>query len=76
MLQFRMEDRTLYFRPCVNSIKEEFSLEPFGTSGTQITRTTTIHVSGFAPWVKGAIMCIGMKFVHRYVFTNWSRVVA
>jgi hypothetical protein len=76
LLRFQMEDTTLYFRPCVNSIVEEFALEPSGTSQTLITRTTTINVTGFSPWAKGLIMGIGTKFVHRYVFKNWARLLA
>ena len=76
LLRFQMEDTTLYFRPCVNSITEEFRLLPGPHSTTQITRTTTIQVTGFAKGIKGLIMCLGMKFVHRYVFTNWSRLLA
>lgn len=76
LLRFQMEDSTLYFRPCVTSIQEEFSLNPHGDTQTRITRTTTIQVIGMARWLKGMIMCIGMKFVHRYVFHNWARLAA
>ena len=72
-LRFRMEDTTLYFRPCVNSITEEFVLTPGPSSTTQITRTTTIEVTGYARFLKALMMCLGMKFIHRYVFANWSR---
>ena len=72
-LQFQMEDTTLYFRPCVNSIIEEFTLTLHGTSKTKIIRATTFNVTGAASWLKGMGMCIGMKFVHRYVFKNWAR---
>lgn len=76
LLRFQMEDTTLYFRPCVSSITEEFKLAEGPNSTTLITRTTTIQVTGFAQTIKGFIMCVGMKFVHRYVFNNWSRLVA
>lgn len=76
ILRFEMEDTNLYFRPCVNSITEEFSLNRFGDRQTEITRTTTLETTGFAASLKKLIMCIGMKFIHRYVFKNWSRIVA
>ena len=40
LLRFQMEDTTLYFRPCVTAIHEEFVLEPQGSKGTRLTRTT------------------------------------
>jgi len=76
LLRFQMEDTTLYFRPCVNSIVDQFSLTAADGGATLITRTTTIQVTGFAQRFKALIMCAGMKFVHRYVFKNWSRLVA
>ncbi len=76
LLRFEMEDTTLYFRPCVTSITEEFVLSPGSRSTTHITRTTTIQVTGLAQGLKGLVICIGLKFVHRYVFKNWSRLVA
>jgi hypothetical protein len=74
VLRFRMEDTTLYFRPCVNGIIEEFVLEPVGSDSTQLTRTTEFNVTGAGRSIKGLVMCAGMKCVHRYVFKNWSRV--
>lgn len=74
-LRFLMQDTTLYFRPCVNSIQEEFVLVPIGDTKTQIACTTIIHVTGIASLAKGLIMIMGMKFVHRYVFKNWSRIL-
>jgi hypothetical protein len=72
MLRFQMEDTTLYFRPCVTAITEEFTLELIGTEQTRLTRTTDITVSGAASFVKALVLCAGMKCVHRYVFKNWS----
>ncbi len=76
LLRFQMEDTTLYFRPCVTAIVEEFVLEPVGEGRTKITRTTDITVTGFGKLAKGLIMCAGTKCVHRYVFKNWSRADA
>jgi len=71
-LYFEMIDSNLYFRPCVTSISERFELEPYSLSSTRITRATSIQLTGVAPWLKGLIMFIGMKTVHKYVFRNWS----
>ena len=48
ILRFQMEDTTLYFRPCVTAIVEEFTLEPVGSERTRLTRTTDIAVAGAA----------------------------
>jgi hypothetical protein len=73
VLRFQMEDTTLYFRPCVTSIMEEFVLEPVGKESTRLTRSTDIAVSGKARHAKALVMGAGMKCVHRYVFRNWAR---
>lgn len=76
ILRFQMEDTTLYFRPCVTAIAEEFVLEPVGTCQTKVTRTTDITVTGVGSYVKALVMCTGMKCVHRYVFRNWAKGIA
>ena len=73
ILRFQMEDTTLYFRPCVTGIVEEFVLEPVGTDSTRLTRSTDLSVSGRVKFAKALVMCAGMKCVHRYVFENWAR---
>lgn len=73
VLRFQMEDTTLYFRPCVTAIVEEFTLEPLDSGRTRLTRTTDITVSGVGSFAKELVMCAGTKFVHRYVFRNWAR---
>ncbi len=72
-LRFQMEDTTLYFRPCVTAIFEEFILEPLDSQSTRLTRTTDIQVTGGCRYAKAMVMCAGMKCVHRYVFKNWSK---
>jgi hypothetical protein len=72
-LRFAMEDTTLYFRPCVTRMEDEFILEPAGGNQTRITRTTDITVIGFAQWAKSLAMAAGLKCIHRYVFKNWAR---
>ena len=76
VLRFQMEDTTLYFRPCVNAILEEFVLEPIGSGSTRLTRTTEISVTGIGSYAKALVMCAGMKCVHRYVFKNWAEADA
>ena len=73
MLRFQMEDTNLYFRPCVTAIIEEFCLEAVSQYSTRLTRTTDIRASGGCRILKEWIMCAGMKRVHRFVFSNWSR---
>jgi hypothetical protein len=72
VLRFQMEDTTLYFRPCVGAILEEFVLEPVGAGSTRVTRTTDITVSGVGRLAKEAVMWGGTKCVHRFVFKNWA----
>lgn len=73
-LQFEMVDTTLYFRPCVTSIREEFTLEDAGLDRTRLTRTTTLEITGIARWFKALAMHAGLKCVHHYVFRNWRRL--
>jgi hypothetical protein len=72
-LRFEMESTTVYFRPCVAGIAEEFVLATVGANATRITRTTRIEIIGPGRWLKAALMWLGTKGVHRYVFLNWAR---
>ncbi len=76
LLRFRMEDTTLYFRPCVTALEEEFALEPTAGRRTRITRTTRLATTGCGAFAKALIMGAGLKCVHRYVFKNWARLAA
>lgn len=75
-LKFEMEETTLYFRPCVASIREEFLLTPRNDKQTEVRRTTEIEVTGFASRLKGLGIWVGMKKIHCYVFRNWRRIVS
>ena len=69
-LKFRMNSTDQYWGPCVNSIEEDFELESVAM-GTRITRTTQISARRPLHFFKEALLCIGLKRVHLYVFRNW-----
>lgn len=72
-LAFQMEDTDLAFARCVGGISELFTLEPAEECSTRLARTTTVTVRGAFPAVKAAVMYVGLKAVHRYVFASWRR---
>ncbi len=72
-LEFEMKDTDMYFGRCVTGIKERFDLEKVGERETEISRTTEFQVKGRLGWLKSALIWIGLKNVHRYVFGNWAR---
>jgi hypothetical protein len=57
-------------------MRDEFRLSEDPAGHTAITRTTTLHVTGFAQTAKAVAMAVGLKAIHRYVFTNWIRIAA
>lgn len=69
-LQFRMVSTDHDWGPCVESLEEDFRLEPCG-QGTRITRTTHIQASGLFRTIKELGFFLGLKRVHLYVFKNW-----
>jgi len=73
-LKFEMKDTDMYFGKCVTSIKENFDLVECGERRTKITRTTEFKVKGWFGPLKSALVWVGLKNVHRYVFQNWARV--
>ena len=73
ILSFRMEETTLYFRPCVPEIIDTFELTPIPTGGTRVIRTTQFAVTGRCRWAKTLAVSLGLKRVHRYVFRNWDQ---
>ncbi len=75
-LAFRMEQTDIYFKPCVPTIVEEFSLTPTDAGGTRATRTTRLEIIGWFRTAKGAMLWFGLKKVHRFVFRNWQRLAA
>ena len=76
LLRFEMVDTTLYFRPCVTAMREQFELYALPGGGTRITRTTEIQLRGFCKPGKGLLMWAGLKQVHRFVFQNWAAQVS
>jgi hypothetical protein len=72
-LAFHMESTNLGFHRFVDTLADVFELEATG-SGTRITRTTTVSVSGYGRFVLYPALWIGLKSVHRFVFHNWERL--
>lgn len=73
-LSFQLVKTDLYFGPCVESILEQFELTDNNQAGCQITRTTTFRAKGPLAPVVSIPMFIGLKAIHRYVFSNWKRL--
>jgi hypothetical protein len=65
-----MNDTDMYFGKCVTTIKERFDLSEAGEGRTRLKRTTEFSVSGWCALPKSALIWIGLKNVHRYVFAN------
>ena len=63
----------MYFGRCVTTIKERFDLTEAGAGRTRLKRTTEFRVRGWLGLPKSALIWVGLKNVHRYVFANWSR---
>jgi hypothetical protein len=75
-LVFRMDRTDLWFRSWAPEIKDDFELIPAAAGGTRATRTTTVAVLGRLRWIKQALLWIGLKKIHRFVFRNWARLAA
>lgn len=69
-LQFEMVSTDHCWRLQVDSIREDFLIEPV-TGGTRITRTTTIIATKPFQRIKEWGFYLGLKRVHLYVFKNW-----
>ncbi|MEU8006778.1 hypothetical protein AB0B66_36945 [Catellatospora sp. NPDC049111] len=72
-LEFRMEETDLAFARWVTGIEERFQLVCPAGNRTRLTRTTTVAVRGAFPILTALAMSVGLKAVHRYVFTSWRR---
>jgi hypothetical protein len=73
-LAFRMESTDLAFARCVSGLSDEFELEPVdGGRATLLTRTTRVQIRGRLRCAKQAAIYVGLKAVHRYVFSVWRR---
>jgi hypothetical protein len=55
---------------------EQFELTDNNHGGCQITRTTTFETKGVFSRIISVPMFIGLKAIHRYVFSNWQRLSA
>lgn len=75
-LAFEMAQTDIYFGPCVKSIVEQFELTDNSDGGCRIVRTTTFRVKGPLAAVAAIPMFVGLKAIHRYVFSNWKRLSA
>ena len=75
-LAFGMDRSDLYFRSCVPSIVDDFELLSTPQGGTRATRTTSVTVLGWFRWAKGVALWVGLKKVHRFVFSNWQRLAS
>ncbi len=75
-LAFRMDRSNLHFRAFVVNIVDDFVLVATPDGGTRATRTTSLHVIGRFRWVKRAMLWVGVKKVHRFVFRDWERLAS
>jgi len=71
-LAFRMERTDLPFRRLVEEVVDTIVLRS-NPSGVEVTRTTSVKVNGPLRLLKGALVSLGVKQVHRYVFRSWVR---
>jgi len=70
-LRFHMESTTFGFGGYLDQLDDEFALSPH-PSGTTLTRTTTAIVRGRLKALRYAMVFVGLKSVHRFVFRNWQ----
>jgi hypothetical protein len=75
-LSFELVKTDLYFGACVESIVEQFQLIDNKQGGCKIIRTTTFKTKGVFARIVSVPMFIGLKAIHRYVFSNWQRLAA
>lgn len=73
-LEFRMVSTTHCWSDQVESIVEEFRMEPTA-GGARLTRTTTLTATGPFRLLKELGFYLGLKRVHLYVFRNWRHQV-
>lgn len=70
-LRFHMESTSLGFGRYLDQLTDEFTLTPH-PAGTAISRTTTVRARGWLKPVRYAMVFVGLKSVHRFVFRNWQ----
>jgi hypothetical protein len=70
-LAFHMESTDLGFHRFVAELGDVFDLERAG-SGTRVVRTTRVIVRGPRRFVFYPALWVGLKSVHRFVFSDWA----
>ena len=70
-LRFHMETTTLAFGRHLDQLEDDFVLMPH-PAGTSVTRTTSVVTRGRLRPVRSAMVLVGLKAVHRFVFRNWQ----
>ncbi len=74
-LSFRMEETTLPIRGFVDDMVDTIELLPVH-GALQVTRTTSIRVSGQFRFFRRWLLYLGVKQVHHYVFRSWARLAS
>lgn len=74
LLEFEMKSTNLYFYPWILWMKDKFSLLENEHFQTQITRTTEFEIRGRFKFIKKILLFIGLKKIHRYVFSNFIKL--
>ena len=70
-LRVHMEATTLGFDRYLDELVDDFLLLPH-PSGSAVTRTTTVTARGRLRSLRYAMVLVGLKSVHRFVFRNWQ----
>jgi hypothetical protein len=70
-LRFHMETTTLGFDRYLDELVDDFVVVAH-PAGSSVTRTTTVTARGRLRWVRYAVVLMGLKSVHRFVFRNWQ----
>ena len=68
-LRFHMEATTLGFDRYLDDLVDDFVVVPH-PRGSEVTRTTTVTARGRLRWLRYAMVLVGLKSVHRFVFRN------
>jgi hypothetical protein len=66
-----MEATTLGFDRYIDELADDFVLLRH-PSGTAVTRTTPVTARGRLRGLRYAMVAVGLKSVHRFVFRNWQ----
>lgn len=72
-LSFELESSDIPFASHVEEMVDVFDLAT-DASGVEVTRQTSFSPKGPFRLLRGWLMALGIKQVHRYVFRNWDRM--